>query len=326
MIRTTRAALAALSILGLSAHSAQADIRLSLPVDCDLGKTCYIQQFVDHDPGKGAQDFRCASLTYDTHKGTDFAVKTQADMLAGVNVIASAAGVVQATRDGEDDRLYRGRWGEVPSNRACGNGVVVAHPEGWTTQYCHLKKGSIRVQKGQKVKRGAILGQIGLSGRSEFPHVHLTVRKDKKVVDPFDPDGRIECGAPSQETLWDRPVAYMPGGILTAGFADKVPEYLSIKEGKAARARLAPDAPALVLFGYAFGGRAGDIVELEINGPNGPFRTERVLLKKNQALFFRAAGKRLSGTGWDTGRYDGRVRLIRNDRVISEERTRLTIR
>ncbi len=62
MIRT-----ATITLLSLAATSAAGDILLDLPIACDLTQTCYIQQGVDHDPGPGAQDYLCGSLSYDGH-------------------------------------------------------------------------------------------------------------------------------------------------------------------------------------------------------------------------------------------------------------------
>ncbi len=309
-----------------AASCAAADLRLTPPVDCDLGSTCFIQQYVDHDLSKGARDYRCSTLSYDTHKGTDFALRTYAQMQRGVSVLAAAPGRVRATRDGVVDRVYGGKFGEVPSNRACGNGLIIDHAGGWSTQYCHLKKGSLAVQKGQPVERGAVLGQIGMSGRAQFPHVHLTVRKDNKVVDPFDPDGQITCGAPSTQSLWATPLAYRPGGLLDVGFSNQVPAYNTVKAGTAGSPDLPADAPAIVLFGYAFGGQKGDIVQMRINGPSGRFLDARVVLEKNQAQFFRAQGKKRSEALWPTGRYVGTVRLIRSGKVVSERQSEVRIR
>jgi len=35
------------------------DLRLGLPIDCTLGDTCYIQNYVDNDPSEAALDFQC---------------------------------------------------------------------------------------------------------------------------------------------------------------------------------------------------------------------------------------------------------------------------
>ena len=62
---------------------------------------------------------------------------------------------------------------------------MIEHGEGWTTQYCHMRQGSVRVRKGDRVAAGAPLGFVGLSGGSEFPHLHIVARHDDRVVDPF---------------------------------------------------------------------------------------------------------------------------------------------
>ncbi len=322
-----RAAAFAAALTSLAAGlPAAGEISLQPPIDCDLGTDCYIQQYVDHDPSRGASDYRCAPLSYDNHTGTDFALRSLSQMRAGVNVIASAPGTVRATRDGMQDRFYTRKIAQSLDGRDCGNGVVITHADGWTTQYCHLKQGSVAVRKGEAVKAGTVLGQVGLSGRTQFPHVHLTLRKDGNMVDPFDPDGQISCRTPSDDTLWARALPYRPGGILTVGFADRVPEFDDIKAGEAARATLPTEAPAIVVFGHAFGSQAGDIMDMRIDGPGGTLITERVALTKTQAELFRAIGKRLTTTGWPTGTYRGTVSLIRNGKVINTERSTVQVR
>ena len=80
-----------------------------------------------------------------------------------------------------------------------------------------------------------IFGQIGLSGRTEFPHLHLTSRKDQKVIDPFHPKDRTNCTTSDQTTLWKDPLHYRAAGLLSAGFSDAVPDYVTIKAGTASR-------------------------------------------------------------------------------------------
>ena len=87
-----------LPALMLAAAPATArDPILSLPVDCTLGDDCFILQYADADPGRGAADYTCGPMSYDGHKGTDFAVPSFAAMAEGVDVIA-AAGMSPARR------------------------------------------------------------------------------------------------------------------------------------------------------------------------------------------------------------------------------------
>ena len=321
-----RPATVAAMIMSLAAPVAARDFLLDVPIDCALGTECFIQQYVDHDRTRAAKDYRCSSLSYDTHQGTDFALRSLGQMRQGVNVIAAAPGTVAGTRDGMDDRLYRTGDGDRINGRECGNGVRIDHGNGWSTQYCHLKRGSVTVKTGDQVSTATVLGQVGLSGRTQFPHVHMTLRKDGAVVDPFDPDGSIQCGAPSTDTLWQTPPPYRPGGVLDVGFADRVPNYDAIKEGTAAATQMPTDAPAIVVFGYAFGGKAGDQMHLRIDGPQGTVIEETVTIDRNQAQFFRAVGRKRTTQNWPTGAYTGTVVLLRGDREIDRREGRTVIR
>ncbi len=59
-------------------------------------------------------------------------------------------------------------------DRECGNGVVIAHAGGWETQYCHMAQGGLAVKPDQPVTTGQTLA-VGLSGLTEYPHLHFTV-------------------------------------------------------------------------------------------------------------------------------------------------------
>ena len=321
-----RAALALLAFFCVVTSVVAQELVLTSPIDCSLGDDCYIQQYVDHTEGKGVSDFRCSNLSYDRHKGTDFALRTLQQMKKGVNVLASAAGTVKAARRGVEDVIYSANNADQLTGRECGNGVVISHGNGWETQYCHMKKGSIKVLQGQAVRAGTVLGQIGLSGRTQFPHVHLSVRKNGNIVDPFDPDGEITCGAPDTKGMWESPLPYRAGGVLYAGFSDGIPKFADVKSGRAAKGGLPANAPAIVVFGFGFGAKKGDQMRLVLSGPSGVMLDKSINVDKNQAQLFKAAGKRLTEAEWPKGRYLGSVSLIRNGRVINIEKVRISIR
>ncbi len=54
-----------------------------------------------------------------------------------------------------------------------GNFVVLDHGNGEFTYYAHLKQGSLKVKKGDRVTAGQQLGQVGNSGDSAWPHLHF---------------------------------------------------------------------------------------------------------------------------------------------------------
>ena len=163
-------------ILALALATPAGAIDLALPADCTLGDTCYIQQYFDHDPGPGAQDFTCGGLSYDGHDGTDIALPSRAAMAAGVAVLAAAAGTVTGTRDGLAD------FAPVVPGKECGNGVIIDHGQGWQTQYCHMKQGSITVHPGDSVTSGTPLGRIGQTGLADFPQLHPTLCHEIRTI------------------------------------------------------------------------------------------------------------------------------------------------
>lgn len=317
---------AATLLLSLAATQAAGDLRLATPVDCALGTSCFIQQTVDHDPTTGAADFQCGPLTYDGHKGTDFALPSLAAMRDGVDVLASAPGTVIGTRDGMVDALQVGDDPPDVGGRECGNGVVLRHDNGWETQYCHLAQGSVTVVTGDVVGTGDVLGRIGLSGQTQFPHLHLAVRDDTGAdIDPFAPDGPVACGAPAETTLWDDNIVMRPGGLIASGFADRVPDYAAIKAGDAAATAIKADDP-LVVWTYVFGARAGDTLHIRITGPLGHVMDESTELEATQSQLFRAIGRPAPTGGWADGTYIGDVQMIRDGKVLDAGQTMVFVR
>jgi hypothetical protein len=155
------------------------------------------------------------------------------------------------------------------------------------------------------------------------------VRRDGAVIDPFAPDGAVTCpsgGGPAGETLWADPPDYLPGGFMAAGFADAVPPYEAILGGTAGSDGLSGTSPALVVWGFAFGGQKGDVIDLTIIGPDGAAVTDhRVVLDRDQAQFVRAAGRKLRGAEWPPGRYRGELALIRDGEAVDVTAATVTI-
>ena len=64
-----------------------------------------------------------------------------------------------------------------------GNYIVVEHVDGYQTLYAHMSKSLVK--KGDKVSQGSKIGLVGSTGYSTGPHLHLTIYKNYKPVDPL---------------------------------------------------------------------------------------------------------------------------------------------
>jgi len=64
-----------------------------------------------------------------------------------------------------------------------GKHIRIDHGFGYVTLYAHLSKYNVR--RGQKVKRGDLIGYVGSTGRSQAPHLHYEVRYNKQQINPI---------------------------------------------------------------------------------------------------------------------------------------------
>jgi murein DD-endopeptidase MepM/ murein hydrolase activator NlpD len=149
-----------------------------------------VSAYFDLDPGSGVRDWNCGSVTYDRHRGTDFAIYGGFSAQdAGRNVVAAAAGDVIISHDGEFDRCTSG---DCAGGGGFGNYVAIRHADGKVTYYGHMRRGSVRVGVGARVTCGQVIGLVGSSGHSTGPHCHFEVRVGGTADDPF--AARSGCG------------------------------------------------------------------------------------------------------------------------------------
>ncbi|HEY9560287.1 MAG TPA: M23 family metallopeptidase [Anseongella sp.] len=97
-----------------------------------------------------------------------------AKMHYGMDFTAPRGTEIYATGDGTIEK--------AETDRGYGSHVVIEHGYGYESLYGHMSK--ILVKRGQKVKRGQVIGLVGNSGVSTAPHVHYEVHKNGKPVNP----------------------------------------------------------------------------------------------------------------------------------------------
>jgi murein DD-endopeptidase MepM/ murein hydrolase activator NlpD len=97
----------------------------------------------------------------------------------GAQVLAPADGVVVFARNDVPDNPRPGTidlssLGQLPDpvNAIAGNNVILDHGNGEYSLLGHLIQGSVRVESGQRVTQGQVLGLLGNSGNSDAPHLH----------------------------------------------------------------------------------------------------------------------------------------------------------
>ena len=109
--------------------------------------------------GKRADPFTGVSSF---HTGIDMAVPMKTP------IYASADGTVKTVS-----------WSNV-----YGNYIIISHADGYQTLYAHLYSASAK--QGQKVTQGTKIGLVGNTGYSTGPHLHFTVYKNNKLINPFE--------------------------------------------------------------------------------------------------------------------------------------------
>ena len=291
---------------------------LAWPLACVPSQTCHVQNYFDHAPGPARRDYACGSMTYDGHDGTDIRLPTVKAMQAGVEVRAAAAGVVKGARDGMADVSIRAA--PAIKGRECGNGVLLDHGRGWETQYCHMRRGSISVRPGQQVLPGQRLGEVGLSGETEFPHLHLSVRRNGIEVDPFS-YGSATRACRSAGTLWSAAarakLAYTSPSILTTGFAEGPVTGEAVDSGRAG-SPLSSRSPAIVAFVRSIGLETGDVQILSLRAPTGQMlKTQRLdPLDRPKATYFLFTGSNAKAGRWPRGRYTAEYAVLRKGRTV----------
>jgi Peptidase family M23 len=132
----------------------------------------------------------------------------------GQPVLAVGAGTVVEAIDGLLDQIPN-QNAPVPLADAGGNEVILRLDTGIYVGYGHLKPGSLRVKAGDHVRSGEVLGEIGNSGNSTGPHLHLQLMTDPSFLDadglPFVMSAfRLDGVVPSLDALLEADTAGTP--------------------------------------------------------------------------------------------------------------------
>jgi murein DD-endopeptidase MepM/ murein hydrolase activator NlpD len=95
-------------------------------------------------------------------------------MHEGIDFTAPRGTEIYATGDG--------RVAETRFSRTYGRCVIVKHGYGYKTLYAHMM--DVKVEEGDEVERGEVIGTVGSTGKSTAPHLHYEVRKNSRTTNP----------------------------------------------------------------------------------------------------------------------------------------------
>jgi murein DD-endopeptidase MepM/ murein hydrolase activator NlpD len=304
---------------------------LIIPLSCDVGRTCFIQNYVDIDDGPSAKDYMCGTLTYDGHNGIDFRLSSHSGRQKPMHVVAAAEGTVLRTRDGLADSPVKTDRRDAAKGNECGNGVVVRHSGDRETQYCHMAKDSILVKPGDAVRAGQVLGTVGMSGLTEYPHLHFIVRREGKVIDPFGAGSIPDtCGNPT-ESEWRDDVrarlTYSPRAVLNFGFATEAVTNDMIEVDDVSERKPTTKSEALVVYVRTIGLKAGDDQSLTLRDPEGRIIAEKgpIAVVRNQAQTILFTGKKRSTGPWPSGVYSASYIVAHNGTPVLTQVFRLDL-
>ena len=253
-------------------------------------------------------------------------------MQRGVTVKAAADGIVIRLRDDMEDGLLQQEGPAAIDKRGCGNTLIIRHAGGWQTQYCHLAHKSLQVERGDSVRAGEPIAQVGFSGKTEFPHLHFTVwapRQTRPVtrnIDPFD-SGAFEDGncATEGRQLWENNVSYQETALMPPVIDTARRNRGNMWEAQPTT--LPSNSPSLVVQGRGFHTLAGDIWRIRLIDPTGRVRVEEeISQRRDRQRILAFAGMDKPPRGFTSGVWRAEVQLVRAQHTIGSMSSTVTIK
>ena len=195
------------------------------PINAHRGATLSIDGTV-HAPERFAIDFSQLNANGRLYEGPipDFSSWG----FFGARIHAVARGRVVAVQTGQSEQTP----GVLPTGQtvstAGGNYVVVKISKGRYAFYAHLQPGGLRVGKGDRVRKGQVLGLLGNTGNTDSPHLHFHIMDGPSplqsnglpfVFSSFTGQGLLT----DNDALNDGQVASIDPGRLKGSYRDRMP-------------------------------------------------------------------------------------------------------
>ena len=242
----------------------------------------------------------CGSKATDNNQSTHISLGTTQSHLSNIPVIATANGkVLEAQNIGG----------------FCGTRVLIDHGEGWQSSYCHLNPETLLARRNQTVQSGQVIGTIGISGQTNWPHLSYALLRNGMVFDPFSNRTNLEGCAQKSDTLWSGGInpLYEPAQVTSIGFHVGYIRTNSILSGILKPAeKIRSETPQLSLWTLMMNIQKGDEISLKIVAPDMRIVKQQTIIagksRVRYPLFFSASRGKLL---WDKGVYRGEITVTR---------------
>ena len=115
-------------------------------------------------------------------------------------------------------------------------------------------------------------------------------------------------------------------GLLVSGFSATTPEREKAEDGGYKLSNIPADAESIVYWVELFGVLKNDYLSVELYGPNRQkLGNNKRIMSQNKAVVLSSTGKRRGAAPWPKGTYSALLRLVRNGKLIVEEKRDITV-
>ncbi len=135
----------------------------------------------------------------------------------GIDFGAARGTPIKAAGDGVVSHVgWRGSYGRT---------VVIEHANKYSTLYAHMSK-TAKLEKGQKVRQGQVIGYVGTTGRSTGPHLHYEVRQGKRPINPR----RVQVATSGKQLTGEDLLAFKQKRMRVLALMQEAPSSIQIAQ------------------------------------------------------------------------------------------------
>jgi len=287
------------------------------PIACNPGVSCYILSYPDLDKAEGsARDYACGPAANDGDGTLRIGLADLQSLRQGIDVLATRPGKVIDAKDGIDDLVATSKSDLKRGTPNCGNGIVIDHGGGLQSAYCHLRKDSIRVKKGDHVQAGDTIGQVGQSGVAFWPQLGFSMQSSGLFVDPISSMSDLEgCGWKQRPMipLPDVFKEYQGATVVSMGFSPAPITTKALKLGLGVHSPVMDrEQMDMNLWAMILGVRTGDRIEVRLRDPRGrTFEYRDITANADETQTPINVSRTRGYASWRQGTYTGEITLTR---------------